>query len=210
MLTHAQANGVHDSITKPPHQLKIEDAPPPTHTAQQPNTDVPPLITQQSDAGSATNVPQAFYPSALPGYMQPYLHFPVYSAPFTQPPFMPVTPHTIHAYCSALSGAKSHPLAAFPQATTHIPNDLPPSAFPRIQDWLTELDAGACGSNGQNFAQYTQVLQENGYMCIIQLADEGKVESGAKKLAICARIPVGIAKLLIKFAMADCAHVQRQ
>jgi hypothetical protein len=210
MLTHAQANGVHDSITKPPRQLKIKDALPLTRTAQQPNTNVPPLTTQQSDAGSATNIPQAFYPSALPGYMQPYPHFPVYGAPFTQLPFMPVTPRIINAYCSALLGAESHPLAAFPQATTHIPNDLPPSAFSHIQDWLTELDAGACGSDGQNFAQYTQVLQENRYTHIIQLADEGKVELGAKELAICARMPVGIAKLLIKFAMADCAHVQRQ
>jgi hypothetical protein len=176
-------------------------------------------VTQQPEAGSAGTAETAnqaasapmLYPSApAPGYMVPYPQippYPMYGNPFSQPPYMPVTPRTINAYCSAAMSGSSVPQL---QAVVNTPDDLPPSAFPRIQDWLTELDGGGRGSDGQNFAQYSQALLENGYTRIIQLADDGKVESGAKDLAACAGMPVGIAKLLVKYAIADCARIQRQ
>jgi hypothetical protein len=88
--------------------------------------------------------------------------------------------------------------------------------YPRTDDWLKTLDAGARGSDGQDWAQYSDILTANGYLRISQIASEGKSDhdegaKGAKELVdICWGMTLGIAKLLIKYATIDCERITKK
>ena len=64
---------------------------------------------------------------------------------------------------------------------------------------------GKRGVDKQGWAQYAVLLNKNGYTCIIQLVDDE-----AKDLAEMTGMPVGIAKLLIKYAKADSDRVTKR
>lgn len=49
------------------------------------------------------------------------------------------------------------------------------SLYPRLPQWLQELDDGVRGRDGRNYAQYGAALEEAGYDRICDLEDEGLV-----------------------------------
>ena len=77
--------------------------------------------------------------------------------------------------------------------------------YPQIDEWLTELDSGEHGADEQCWAQYAVPLNKNGYMCIIQLIDDE-----VKDLAEMTSMPVGIAKLLMKYAKTDSDRITKR
>ena len=77
--------------------------------------------------------------------------------------------------------------------------------YPQIDEWLTELNSGKRGADKQGWAQYSVLLNKNGYKRIIQLVDDG-----AKDLAEMTGMPVGIAKLLIKYAKAESDRITKR
>ncbi|KAJ7266436.1 hypothetical protein B0H12DRAFT_1099604 [Mycena haematopus] len=84
-----------------------------------------------------------------------------------------------------------------------------PTLFPIIQDWLLELDTSDRGQDGHHFSQYGDTLRQNGFARVVQLADEGETE-GAKLLReMCPEMPVGVARLLIRYAVRDCEKVRK-
>ena len=68
-----------------------------------------------------------------------------------------------------------------------------------------ELDSGKHGADKQCLSQYTAPLNKNGYMHIIQLIDDE-----AKDLAEMTSMPVGIAKLLMKYAKTDSDRITKR
>ena len=80
-----------------------------------------------------------------------------------------------------------------------------PTMYPQVDEWLTELNSGECGADEQGWAQYSVPLNKNGYTPIIQLVDDG-----AKDLAEMTGMPIGIAKLLIKYAKADSDRITKR
>ena len=74
-----------------------------------------------------------------------------------------------------------------------------------IDEWLSELDSGECGADEQGWAQYAVPLNKNGYTHIIQLIDDV-----VKDLAEMTGMPIGIAKLLIKYAKTDSDRITRR
>ena len=89
-----------------------------------------------------------------------------------------------------------------------------PTLYPQTDEWLTTLDAGTQGSDGQNWQQYSSVLTPNRYIRVSQIASEGKNKGGtkgAKELAdICWGMSLGTAKLLIKYATIACERITKK
>ncbi|KAJ7866368.1 hypothetical protein B0H14DRAFT_2573376 [Mycena olivaceomarginata] len=120
------------------------NAPARSHHPQQPQNPFP---------GGTYTYP--FYPPS-PG---PYLHayYPPLPAPYLEPrPKSPV-----------------QAAVPTPSVSTDLDQDELPTLFPVIEDWLLELDALERGNNSHNLSQFTPTLQTNGFVYIIQLADEG-------------------------------------
>lgn len=91
-----------------------------------------------------------------------------------------------------------------PSSDPFVPEEVP-TIYPRIDEWLTELDSGERGVDQQGWAQYAVPLSTNGYTRIIQLVDDGP-----KDLAEMTGMPIGIAKLLIKYAKADSDRITKR
>lgn len=86
--------------------------------------------------------------------------------------------------------------------------DDDPTIYPTTRTWLTDLDSGSRGADGQCFTQFSDALELNGYSRIIQIADEA--ESGVKEFAsLFDGMPIGVAKLLVKYAVKDCKKIQK-
>jgi hypothetical protein len=192
---------------KPPAQLKVEDAPPRTRAAPAPTTQ--PESGNQAAAAAPTGLgsPTGQQPP-IPTIHPPYVH--AYGQPF--PPFLPYapsfapfvpTPRTIRTMLGGMTGSQ-------PGNTDSFDTGDDPTIYPRTGDWVRSLDAGNRGVDGQNFTQYADLLEAAGYIRIDQIADEAKHDSGARDLTtVCETMPLGIAKLLIKYAMKDCETVMK-
>jgi hypothetical protein len=75
-------------------------------------------------------------------------------------------------------------------------------------DWLMELDHGERGADGQHWTQYASTLDMNGYKCIIQITEDRK--DSTKELADLCSMPLGIARLLIKYATSDTERITKK
>jgi hypothetical protein len=193
MLLLIQAEDVHTSLVKPPPQLKIEDAPPRTRTTQV--SDPQPEHNQHQIEASGVHT-QQFVPTVHP----PYAH------QFGQPGLTPITPYMTpfggfvvpNNFHAMFGGSQPNNMHSFDTSDD-------PTIYPRTGDWVRNLDHGNRGIDGQNFSQYAELLEAAGYFRIDQIADESKHESGARDLTtVCQMMPLGIAKLLIKYAVKDC------
>ena len=91
-----------------------------------------------------------------------------------------------------------------PSSDPFVPEEVL-TIYPQIDEWLGELDSGERGADEQGWAQYAAPLNKNGYTRIIQL-----VNDMAKDLAEMTGMPVGIAKLLIKYAKTDSDRITRR
>jgi hypothetical protein len=179
----AQAQEVYTSLKVPPPQLKIEDAHP---------------LKRNVDSKTSGS-PSTTIPTAGPPYFctpNPYATqhpFPLHGYPYPHQ-FLPPSPH-YHGSYKHLEIPSSDPVA--PEES--------PTLFPHIQELL---DTGGCGVDRHNFSQYATNLESNGYTRIFQIADEG--ETGAKEFAHLCGMTVGIAKLMIKYAIKDCEGIRKK
>ena len=159
-------------------------------------------VTEPTPNQESSN-PVPSNPPTNPGYPQaPFSGYPPY--PYSGFPGIPypLTPRIFHRATSLGNDPTHSELAEADQI---------PSLYPRITHWLQELDMGPCGADAQNFRQYGPSLEANGYSRISQIADEGKTESGACDLiGICKGLKLGVAKLLIKYAKADCEDIEKR
>ena len=109
--------------------------------------------------------------------------------------------HLSPSSCATLKRGRDHDI---PSSDPFVPEEVP-TIYPRIDEWLGELDSGERGADEQGWAQYAAPLNKNGYTCIIQLVDDV-----AKDLAEMTGMPVGIAKLLIKYTKTDSDRITRR
>jgi hypothetical protein len=104
---------------------------------------------------------------------------------------------------------RKQPFQDVPSSDPFDPEENP-ILYPRIQDWLVSLDMGEHGADNQNWQQYTDPLARNGFTHLIQIADEGRHDNGAASLmGICNGMPIGTARLLVKYAITDCSKITK-
>ncbi|KAJ7214433.1 hypothetical protein GGX14DRAFT_392459 [Mycena pura] len=138
-------------------------------------------------------------PPQGPAYPYPYFGPPPpYSHMYYPPPTPLPPPQAAHA-----------PPARNDQAPTGIRDDSP-TLYPRIDEWLRELDDSADrGQDGHHFSLYAQDLLDNKFVRLSQLADEGK-DGVATLRQICLMIPLGTAKVMMKYAMDDVQKLRER
>lgn len=195
LLIKMQSEGVHHKLTEVPHQIHRDDAKPNMHRRTQ---SVPANINQ-------SEISQGLMP-LMPMYGGYYSHHPHFP-PYGPPPYQ-------HTYPPYNEGARrTQRELDIPSSDGFEPEDEP-TLYPRTNEWLATLDAGARGSDGQNWQQYSSVLTTNGYIRVSQIASEGKSEEGAKGakelVDICWGMSLGTAKLLIKYATIDCERITKK
>lgn len=80
-----------------------------------------------------------------------------------------------------------------------------PTLFPRVAEWLQELDQGPRGADGHNFTQHGARLEQNMFMRIFQL--ETLMEE--KLVAVCESMAPGTATLIMQYARKDCSRIRK-
>lgn len=111
--------------------------------------------------------------------------------------------------CPPPEVTRNQPFQDVPSSDPFDPEENP-ILYPRIQDWLVSLDMGERGADNQNWQQYTDPLARNGFTHLIQIADEGRNDNGAASLmGICNGMPIGTARLLVKYAITDCSKITK-
>lgn len=78
-----------------------------------------------------------------------------------------------------------------------------------IRTWLSDLDECERGIDGYNFAQYAAVLDQHGYRRLHQLADESHSEEAILRFSNICEMPIGVMKLILKYARKDCERIKR-
>ncbi|KAJ7431988.1 hypothetical protein B0H11DRAFT_2297918 [Mycena galericulata] len=175
------AEGVHKSTTEPPDILQL------------------PLKTGTQATPSSRRLPSNFHPPPphpYPFYPPPGPYPPPYYPTPTAPVLDPPAPQ---------QAAKLKPASSIDSQ-----EEESPTLFPKIDDWLLDLDTSERGEDGHGFTKFGPTLRANGYMRIIQLVDEGK--DGAEMLrTMCSEngMTSGVAKLLMKYAVADCKKIRK-
>jgi hypothetical protein len=81
-----------------------------------------------------------------------------------------------------------------------------PDLYPRIVDWLQELDHGPRGADGHNFGQHALPLQTNMYLRVSQLEKLTKTDL----LAMCSTMLPGTADLILDYARKECGAIRRR
>jgi hypothetical protein len=69
---------------------------------------------------------------------------------------------------------------------------------------------GERGADNQNWQRYADPLARNGFTRLIQIVDEGRCDNSAASLTgICNGMPIGTARLLVKYAIMDCSKITK-
>ncbi|KAJ6596522.1 hypothetical protein B0H10DRAFT_1960124 [Mycena sp. CBHHK59/15] len=90
-----------------------------------------------------------------------------------------------------------------PRTSLESQGDDSPMLYPTIDDWLLDLNTSDCREGGHQFNSFGVALHANGFICLEQLADEGK--GGSFLLhEICEDKTIGVSKLLVKYVIKDC------
>ncbi|KAJ7156741.1 hypothetical protein C8R46DRAFT_1226260 [Mycena filopes] len=173
------AQGVHDSVTSPPTLLNLP-------------------MENGTQAASTSRRQTMQNPSAPPPGPHPYSYY-APTGPYP-PPYYPPPP-----------AAPPAPIAA-PKSPAKTADDSDdnesPTLFPKLDDWLLELDTSGRGEDGHGFSKFGAPLRAQGFSRVVQLTDLGA--DGEKTLQeICVRMTLGVAKLLLKYARQDCKKIHR-
>ncbi|KAJ7643015.1 hypothetical protein DFH06DRAFT_1477244 [Mycena polygramma] len=185
------AEGVHESMSTPPDvlQLPMEDgtrAPAPSRRTQVAPQPPGPYPYAYPSAGPYPYPPPGPYPHA---YYQPPPPPPLPEIP--QPP-----PAPVHSQLNKTLSIES--------------DDDNPTLYPKIEDWLLELDMSEQrGEDGHHFTQFGPALRKNGIVRVIQIANEGE-KAAAIILGMCEGMPVGVARLLMRYAEKDCRRIRKE
>ncbi|EMD30737.1 hypothetical protein CERSUDRAFT_127747 [Gelatoporia subvermispora B] len=125
-----------------------------------------------------------YFPNGLPsGYPPMFMPFPMFNTnpqyiPPAMPPSSPVTGHDN------------------------------PTQFPRIDDWLHELDTSERGADGQNYAYWAPSFTQNGFVRIHELANKELFPKPKDLQEICPGMPLGIASSLLSYARYDTTRIR--
>lgn len=190
------------STTQPPRQLKLGDQKPGESSKKTPQ------------AGAASeSAPYGFGPGQIPPMIPPL--YPGYGYnPFAyHPPVMP--PGFMPPQGSPYASSSSHRqyYGSSQQMQDNAPSSDPPdevedvTIFPRISDWLAQLDMGPRGVDGHNFAQFTAFFEQLKYIRICDIADN--ITSDAL-LAKCEDMADGTAQKIISYAKTDTHTIRRK
>ncbi|KAJ7190854.1 hypothetical protein GGX14DRAFT_407609 [Mycena pura] len=175
------AQGVHDSISTPPAIMGL-----PFETGSE--------AAPRSRATSSRQLPPPPAPYPYPYYLPPGPYPHVYQ-PQPAPPAVPA--------------AIVNPPPNVPNADPDSDDDESPTLFPKIDDWLLELDTSDRGEDGHRFHQFGPALRNEGFARVVQILDLGA--EGEKELVkICDGMPIGVAKLMMKYAKVDCKKIRKR
>ncbi|KAJ7503209.1 hypothetical protein B0H11DRAFT_2273927 [Mycena galericulata] len=131
-------------------------------------------------------------------------------APYPYPYHPPAGPYP-HAYHPPPPLPPSIPAAPNPppkllNADADSDDDEAPTLFPKIEEWLLDLDTSERGEDGHGFGKFGKVLRDQGFARVVQIPDLNEKDL----MAMCEGMSIGVAKLLIKYAKADCRKIRKQ
>ncbi|KAF7343438.1 hypothetical protein MVEN_01776500 [Mycena venus] len=177
------SQGLHTSKTLPPATLGL------------------PMTTGTKSAAPSRRAPQNAPPPPPPPFPYYYPPGPYPHAYYPPPPAPP----------THLPDPAPAPPATNLKKTISIDSsdDDDPTLFPTIKDWLLELDTSERGQDGHHFSQYGDSLRTNGFARVVQLADEGEKEGATLLREMCPEMSVGVARLLMRYAVKDCEKIRK-
>ncbi|KAE9403461.1 hypothetical protein BT96DRAFT_990323 [Gymnopus androsaceus JB14] len=166
------------------------------------------------------------YGRPLDGHRQPIL-LPKLKLDFEKAVVTPVPPHTLvpappPTYQTAMGGYGPYGAYTLPPASPFRSqgysrcNEMPSSdpieptedvtLFPRLEQWLTDLDNGMQGHDGHNFALFAPDFLREKYMRISDL--DGLTMSDV--LEMCSGMARGTAKKIIDIATRECKDIRKK
>lgn len=131
--------------------------------------------------------------------------------PGPYPYYPPAGPYP-HAYYPPVLAPAAPPLPAAPtpakpsNAEPDSDDNESPTLFPKIDDWLLELDTSERGEDGHGFHKFGAALRDQGFARIVQILDFG---SERELMNVCEGMPIGVAKLVMKYAKVDCKKIRK-
>ncbi|KAL0960352.1 hypothetical protein HGRIS_011976 [Hohenbuehelia grisea] len=177
-----------------------------------PSSTEPPPNSKLNNTPAENPVPQTQGPTPLQmttplpqPFSNPYAFFP---SPYTYPP-APGPPQW-----------PPYPYAEFPlpqRKRKYYEHDIPSSdsidediedseLYPRVEDWLAELDDGPRGKDGHNFASYTAGFIAKKYFRVIDISEM----TAQDIVRTCAGIEDGTVSKLIKYARQDVDKIKKR
>ncbi|KAJ7659664.1 hypothetical protein DFH06DRAFT_401232 [Mycena polygramma] len=179
------AQGAHESKTMPPEALNL-------------NLDgskAKPVARRSQPIPESGPYPHYSYP---PGGHPPPFYPPYYAPP---PPMAAPAPVAVTEQQPRASTLRHG-------ASTESHDDYPPTLYPKISDWVLELDMGDRGEDGHQFTSFGTRLESAGYKRISQLVD--LADKGVEVLQrICNDMPEGTAQVILKYARQDCKMLRK-
>ncbi|KAJ6536474.1 hypothetical protein DFH09DRAFT_1401969 [Mycena vulgaris] len=191
------SQGVHKSKSDPPPQLDL-----PTKNGSQAAASSRRAQQQQHHHAS---YPYPYFPP------EPYPPgpYPPYPQAYYPPPSPPLPTHIPDPPPPQNSPARAPKRQLLKAESIKSDDNDDSNLYPVIEEWLRELDS--CprrGVDGHNFSQYGPALRANGFVRLIQLADEG--EGGADLLTrVCEGMKIGTGRLLMRYAEKDCKMIRK-
>ncbi|KAF8989203.1 hypothetical protein BDZ89DRAFT_1198526 [Hymenopellis radicata] len=183
------------STVVPPSQLKLEDG-----AKKQKSTKAP------SDDPFST--PRSLYPAPPPPTGYPYGYpLPPPSLYYPPPPLHDANYYTPSAVYGRPPPSRHDAIPsrhdAIPSSDGAIEDIL---VFPRIGDWLQQLDAGPRGQDGDQFFQYGDDFATAKCHRICELADSMTAD---ELMGICENMQRGTARRLITYAQQDVKRIRK-
>ncbi|KAJ7204818.1 hypothetical protein GGX14DRAFT_646425 [Mycena pura] len=175
------AQGVHNSISTPPAIMGL-----PFETGSE--------AAPRSRATSSRQLPPPPAPYPYPYYPPPGPYPHVYQ-PQPAPPAFPAD--------------VVNPPPSVSNADPDSDDDESPTLFPKIDDWLLELDTSDRGEDGHGFHKFGHALRNEGFARLVQILDLG-AEGEKELMKICDGMSIGVAKLMMKYAKADCKKIRKR
>ncbi|KAJ7239617.1 hypothetical protein B0H12DRAFT_1136011 [Mycena haematopus] len=179
------AQGVHDSLVQAPAHLGLNI---------QTGSKAPPASRRKQD------------PSPMP--------FPYPYPPYTPYPFYPTAGHG--PYPGAAYPPPPPPQAPVPsppastkskfRKTPSVESYDDPTIYPKISEWLLELDTSPRGEDSDHFLQYADAFASHGFKRIVELQD--KTEDALR--LICTGMSMGVSGKLVKYVQADCRKARKR
>ncbi|KAJ7924674.1 hypothetical protein B0H13DRAFT_2315189 [Mycena leptocephala] len=118
-----------------------------------------------------------------------------------------------HAYYPPAPAAHPVPAAQNPPKPSNpdadLDDDESPTLFPKIDDWLLDLDTSERGEDGHGFSKFGAMLRNEGFARVVQILDLG-AEGEKELMKICEGMTIGVARLMIKYAKVDCRKIRKQ
>ena len=135
----------------------------------------------------------------------PYAVYPYYALhPPPPPPHYGYYGHhptpAKHRHSNAGSGS-SHGQ----QTSSDLEDVEDPTIFPLISTWLADLGASPHGADGQVFAWYADMISNEGYYCLCELADSMTADN---LKSACPGILDGVVRMLLRYVTTNVRRIR--